>query len=58
MITVCDKCLQASCWQGEFMCGESKTAGTVKKTVAQLKKLNLENPEWWVEKNKTRWNFR
>jgi hypothetical protein len=28
-ITVCDKCLQASCWQGIFMCQESAHAGTV-----------------------------
>lgn len=28
-ITVCSKCLQESCWQGEFYCEEYKTAGTV-----------------------------
>ena len=49
MIKVCDKCLQASCWQGEFYCDEYKTAGTVEKSIEELKKLNLENPSYWVE---------
>ena len=46
-ITVCDKCLQASCWQGLFMCDDSRLAGTVQKTVSELKELNLENPSYW-----------
>lgn len=28
-VTVCDKCMRACCWQGEFMCDESQMAGTV-----------------------------
>lgn len=48
-VTVCDACLQASCWQGEFYCDDYKTAGTVEKTVAELKALNLENAEYWEE---------
>ena len=46
-VTVCDKCLMASCWQGEFMCDESKTAGTIEKPIRELKKLNLEHPSFW-----------
>jgi epoxyqueuosine reductase QueG len=46
-ITVCDKCLQASCWQGLFMCDKSQTAGTVKKTEEELSLLNLEHPSYW-----------
>lgn len=46
-ITVCDKCLQASCWQGIFMCWESLEAGTVEKTVAELRELDLESPSFW-----------
>mgnify|MGYP001593537308 CR=1 FL=1 len=47
LITVCDKCLQASCWQGVFMCDKSATAGTVQKTREELHKLNLEHPSYW-----------
>lgn len=47
LVTVCSACLQASCWWGEFYCDEYKTAGTVDKTVAELKALNLEHPDHW-----------
>ncbi|MHB8272686.1 hypothetical protein [Bradyrhizobium sp.] len=47
-VTVCDNCLQASCWQGIFMCYESVSAGTTVKTVAELRKLNLENESYWT----------
>lgn len=53
-IVVCGKCLQASCWLGEFMCDESKYAGTKTITVKELRKLNLENEEYWertIERN-------
>jgi len=46
-IIVCDKCLQASCWHGDFMCDDAQNAGTVKKTIAELKKLNREHPDHW-----------
>lgn len=46
-ITVCDKCLTASCWQGLFMCDDSKFAGTVEKTIDELKELNLEHSSYW-----------
>ena len=52
-ITICDKCLKASCWLGVFMCWESDVAGTVEKTVEELQKLNLEHPDWW-DKNKVK----
>lgn len=48
-VTVCDKCLQASCWQGIFMCWESRGAGTTEKTIAELRDLNLENECYWKE---------
>lgn len=47
LIQVCDKCLQASCWQGIFLCDRSQNAGTVYKTVEELTKLNLEHPDYW-----------
>lgn len=43
-ITVCDKCLRASCWQDLFMCDDARLAGTVQKTLEELKELNLEHP--------------
>lgn len=47
MVTVCDACFTAACWQGEFYCDSSKTAGVVKKSIKELRKLNLEHPEYW-----------
>lgn len=47
-IIVCDKCLCASCWQGEFYCDAAKTAGTREMTRAELEKLNLENSSYWA----------
>ena len=46
-ITVCDACLQASCWNGEFYCDESRNAGTVDMTKRELRKLDLEHPSYW-----------
>ena len=48
LVTVCDSCLQASCWHGEFMCDNAKTAGTVEKTVNELKALGLEHSHYWI----------
>ena len=47
LITVCDQCFRASCWQGVFYCDKSKTAGTVKKTRRELNEKRLEHPSWW-----------
>lgn len=46
-VTVCSNCLRASCWQGIFMCDESRSAGTVEKDVQELTELNLEHPSYW-----------
>jgi len=45
-VTVCDKCLRASCWQGIFMCDESQTAGTIQKTRRELLKLGKEHTDY------------
>lgn len=47
LITVCDACLQAACWQGEFYCDQSKTAGTVHLPVETLRKLDREHESYW-----------
>ena len=54
LVTVCDSCLRACCWQGEFFCGEFfcedyKTAGTIEKAIAELIELGLEHSDWWKE---------
>lgn len=45
VVTVCDECLTASCWHGEFMCDASKNAGIVEKTVGELNALKYEHPD-------------
>jgi hypothetical protein len=47
LITVCAACLQASCWQGIFMCDQSRNANIGEKTRRELKALNLEHPSYW-----------
>lgn len=46
-VTVCNKCLRASCWLGKFYCEEYLTAGVVEKTKDELAKLDLEHPHYW-----------
>ena len=48
IVEVCSECLQASCWHGEFMCFESRDAGTVLKpgllfTTAWVVALSIPN---------------
>ncbi len=49
-VTVCSKCLRASCWQGFFFCEEAKIAGTIEKTIDELKKLALEDSIYWKDR--------
>lgn len=51
LITVCDKCLRASCWKGMFMCDEARYAGTVDKPLSELLELKLEHPDWFDTKH-------
>jgi len=51
LITVCDACLTASCWHGGLMCDNNKNAGTVEKSIGELKKLNLENQDNWYRQD-------
>ena len=48
LITVCDKCLRAACWQGLFMCDEASGAGTTDKPIEELRKLSLESEGFWA----------
>ena len=47
LVTVCDKCLKASCYQGIFLCDDAYYAGEKKLSIKELKKLNLEHPSYW-----------
>ncbi len=49
-VTVCSSCLQASCWQGKYYCGNYRNAGTKQMTVRELRKLNYEHESYWAEK--------
>jgi len=50
LIEVCTECGCACCYQGEFMCGESRGAGTELKTVAELRKnLYHEHEGYWSD---------
>lgn len=47
LITVCDSCLCASCWQGIVMCDYAQTAGVREMPVESLQRLKLEHSDWW-----------
>lgn len=49
-VTVCSACLRASCWLDRFPCDRHATAGTVEKTLDELRALNLEHPSFWRAK--------
>ena len=49
LITVCDSCLRASCFQGIHVCQNWRSAGITQKTVKELRELNRESPEYWKE---------
>lgn len=51
LIEVCDQCFRASCWHGEEMCGDARSAGTVLKTAAELRKINAEPPSYYSREN-------
>lgn len=47
LITVCDHCLTAACWQGIFMCQKAQNAGIIQKTEDELARLNREDSCYW-----------
>ena len=55
LITVCDACLRACCWQGIFMCDKSLKAGTVQKTRKELRTLRLEDPSYFKTDKELGW---
>ena len=51
LIEICDKCLCASCYHGEFICWDAQNAGTVIKPIKELMKLNKEHKSHWSAEN-------
>jgi hypothetical protein len=49
-VTVCDKCLKASCWHGIFFCQDYQTAGTQEVLASELRKLDVEHPYYFSKK--------
>jgi len=45
LVTVCDACLTASCWHGEFMCNAAYEAGTVEIRASKLREMGKESTE-------------
>ena len=48
-VLVCDKCLRACCWYGEFMCDDAVQAGLKILTVGDLRKLDREHEDYWSD---------
>lgn len=50
LVTVCDACETAACWQGSFMCDSAEMAGIKNLTVRDLhEKPRGENAEYWFK---------
>lgn len=49
-VAVCEECLAASCWYGEFMCEKAMNAGLIVKTVGELRWLSREHQDNWTRK--------
>lgn len=48
VVTVCDVCLQSSCWQGIFFCEEYLHAGTVDLPLEELLAPGREHPDYLI----------
>ncbi len=53
-VMVCDACLRASCWYGEFMCDDARSAGLTVLTVGDLIKLGSEHEDNWSDEKMMR----
>lgn len=49
LIMVCDECLTASCWHGEFYCSAYRNAGVKLLPISTLQQLGREHPDNWSE---------
>jgi hypothetical protein len=46
-VTVCESCLQASCWQAIFCCDNYKNADITQRSRRELMRLDREHPSYW-----------
>ncbi|MFW9879538.1 MAG: hypothetical protein ACFFG0_41205 [Candidatus Thorarchaeota archaeon] len=42
-VEVCDNCLRASCWHGDFMCEDAQNVGTKIMKASELRELSIEH---------------
>lgn len=49
LVTVCARCLRASCWQGKYYCDGYMTAKTKRLPLRDLHRLALEHPSYWTK---------
>lgn len=52
-VTVCDNCLQASCWHGVFRCWKSRSAGTRDILASELDRAGREHRSYYSVKRLT-----
>jgi hypothetical protein len=48
LVTVCEACLRAACWQAKFFCQEYVTANSRRLPIRELRKLGREHPRFWT----------
>jgi len=49
LVEVCDGCLKACCWHGEFMCDNAKNCGTIRVHKDDLRRLDREHSSYWEQ---------
>lgn len=50
LVTVCARCLRASCWHDEFPCDAARGAGTVDLRASDLRRAALEHQSHFSRK--------
>ena len=46
-IIVCGNCRRASCWHDVLLCDHWAMAPSVRYPVSELRRMNLESPDYW-----------
>lgn len=52
LVLVCSACRRASCLAGTFLCDRARGAGTSAMAVDDLRRLGLESPHYWEERER------
>lgn len=48
LVTVCEACLCAACWQAKFICQAYLTANSRRLQIRELRKLGREHSRYWT----------